>query len=76
MKIALSIFSALMLVVPSRSQPHTNLCLRPFLGAVVQAPPELRSAGPGKDVSLNFVPVVYPLYRPAEFSLSPLDREF
>ncbi len=27
--------------------------------------------GPGKDISLNFVPVVYPLYKPAEMSVPP-----
>src|SRR5579875_135002 len=33
-------------------------------------------AGPGKDISLNFVPVVYPLYRPAELRVRPAEREF
>lgn len=33
-------------------------------------------AGPGKDISLNFVPVVYPLYRPAELPVKPEEREF
>jgi FtsP/CotA-like multicopper oxidase with cupredoxin domain len=32
--------------------------------------------GPGKDISLNFVPIVYPLYRPAEISARPGEREF
>jgi FtsP/CotA-like multicopper oxidase with cupredoxin domain len=33
-------------------------------------------SGPGKDVSLNFVPVMYPLYRPAELRVRPAEREF
>lgn len=33
-------------------------------------------AGPGKDISLNFVPIVYPLYRPAEMPVRPAEREF
>jgi FtsP/CotA-like multicopper oxidase with cupredoxin domain len=33
-------------------------------------------AGPGKDVSLNFVPVMFPLYRPAELIVHPEQREF
>jgi FtsP/CotA-like multicopper oxidase with cupredoxin domain len=33
-------------------------------------------AGPGKDISLNFVPVMYPLYRPAEIPVKPGQREF
>ena len=33
-------------------------------------------AGPGKDVSLNFVPIMYPLYRPAEMPVKPGRREF
>ena len=32
--------------------------------------------GPGKDVSLNFVPVAFPLYKPAEMSVRPAEREF
>jgi len=33
-------------------------------------------AGPGKDVSINFVPVMFPLYRPAEMTVKPGQREF
>lgn len=33
-------------------------------------------SGPGKDISLNFVPVMYPLYRPAELPVRPGEREF
>jgi FtsP/CotA-like multicopper oxidase with cupredoxin domain len=33
-------------------------------------------AGPGKDISLNFVPIMYPLYRPAEMPVKPGQREF
>lgn len=32
--------------------------------------------GPGKDISLNFVPVMYPLYRPARLDVPPAKREF
>ncbi|HYK60603.1 MAG TPA: multicopper oxidase family protein [Bryobacteraceae bacterium] len=32
--------------------------------------------GPGKDISLNFVPVIFPLYKPAEMSVRPGEREF
>jgi FtsP/CotA-like multicopper oxidase with cupredoxin domain len=32
--------------------------------------------GPGKDISINFVPVVFPIYRPAEIQVKPLQREF
>ncbi|MBV8904452.1 MAG: multicopper oxidase domain-containing protein [Acidobacteriia bacterium] len=37
---------------------------------------EAEDAGPGKDISLNFVPVMYPLYRPAEMPVKPNQREF
>ena len=33
-------------------------------------------AGPGKDISLNFVPVLFPLYFPAEMPVRPRRREF
>ncbi|MGH9663430.1 MAG: multicopper oxidase family protein, partial [Bryobacteraceae bacterium] len=33
-------------------------------------------SGAGKDISLNFVPVMYPLYRPAQLSVRPGEREF
>jgi FtsP/CotA-like multicopper oxidase with cupredoxin domain len=33
-------------------------------------------AGPGKDLSINFVPVMYPLYRPATIIAKPETREF
>ena len=33
-------------------------------------------AGPGKDISLNFVAVMYPLYKPAEMQIRPGQREF
>ena len=33
-------------------------------------------AGPGKDISINFVPVMYPLYRPALMKTRPAEREF
>jgi FtsP/CotA-like multicopper oxidase with cupredoxin domain len=33
-------------------------------------------SGPGKDISLNFVPVLFPLYRPAEMAVRPDQREF
>jgi FtsP/CotA-like multicopper oxidase with cupredoxin domain len=33
-------------------------------------------AGPGKDISLNFVAVMYPLFRPAEMRARPGQREF
>jgi FtsP/CotA-like multicopper oxidase with cupredoxin domain len=32
--------------------------------------------GPGKDISLNFVPVTFPLYKPSEMSVRPGEREF
>ena len=31
---------------------------------------------PGRDVSLNFVPVMYPLFRPAVMNVRPKEREF
>jgi FtsP/CotA-like multicopper oxidase with cupredoxin domain len=33
-------------------------------------------AGPGKDLSINYVPVMYPLYRPATIIAKPEAREF
>ncbi len=33
-------------------------------------------AGPGKDISINFVPVMYPLYKPAQMIVRPSEREF
>ena len=33
-------------------------------------------AGPGKDISINFVPVMYPLNRPAQMTVPPATREF
>ena len=33
-------------------------------------------SGPGKDISLNFVPVLFPVYRPAEMAVLPDEREF
>jgi FtsP/CotA-like multicopper oxidase with cupredoxin domain len=33
-------------------------------------------SGPGKDISVNFVPVLFPLYRPAEMAVRPGEREF
>lgn len=33
-------------------------------------------SGPGKDISINFVPVLFPLYRPAEMAVRPGEREF
>jgi FtsP/CotA-like multicopper oxidase with cupredoxin domain len=33
-------------------------------------------AGPGKDISLNFVPVMYPMYRPATMKARSGQREF
>jgi FtsP/CotA-like multicopper oxidase with cupredoxin domain len=33
-------------------------------------------AGPGKDISINFVPVMYPLYQPAQMRVRPGEREF
>jgi FtsP/CotA-like multicopper oxidase with cupredoxin domain len=35
-----------------------------------------QDAGPGKNISLNFVPVMFPLYRPAEMLVKPGQREF
>jgi len=32
--------------------------------------------GPGKDISLNYVPVLFPLYFPAEMPVRPRQREF
>ncbi len=31
---------------------------------------------PGRDISLNFVPVMYPLFRPAVMNVRPKEREF
>jgi FtsP/CotA-like multicopper oxidase with cupredoxin domain len=39
-------------------------------------PESQEDAGPGKDISLNFVPVMYPLNRPAEMPVRPARREF
>lgn len=33
-------------------------------------------AGPGKDISLNFVPIMHPLKRPAQMAVPPATREF
>jgi FtsP/CotA-like multicopper oxidase with cupredoxin domain len=33
-------------------------------------------AGPGKDLSINYVPVLFPLYRPATMTVPPAEREF
>jgi FtsP/CotA-like multicopper oxidase with cupredoxin domain len=33
-------------------------------------------SGPGKDISLNFVPILFPVYRPAEMDVLPDKREF
>ncbi|HWZ33497.1 MAG TPA: multicopper oxidase family protein [Bryobacteraceae bacterium] len=33
-------------------------------------------SGPGKDISINFVPVLYPLYRPAAMTVRPGERQF
>ncbi len=33
-------------------------------------------AGPGKDISINFVPVMHPLNRPAQMNVPPATREF
>jgi FtsP/CotA-like multicopper oxidase with cupredoxin domain len=32
--------------------------------------------GPGKDISLNYIPIVFPLYRPVEMPVRPGEREF
>src|SRR5579872_3665365 len=32
--------------------------------------------GPGKDISLNYVPVLWPVYRPAAMTVPPGEREF
>ena len=37
---------------------------------------DAEDAGPGKNISLNYVPVMYPLYRPAAVSAPPSQREF
>ena len=37
---------------------------------------DTEDAGPGKDISINFVPVLYPLYRPAQMMVPPDEREF
>lgn len=37
---------------------------------------DAEDAGPGKDISINFVPVLYPLYRPAQMLVRPGEREF
>lgn len=37
---------------------------------------DAEDAGPGKDISLNFVPVMFPLYRPATLIAKPGAREF
>jgi len=34
------------------------------------------NAGPGKDISINFVPVMFPLNRPARMNVPPATREF
>jgi FtsP/CotA-like multicopper oxidase with cupredoxin domain len=33
-------------------------------------------AGPGKDISLNFVPVLFPLYKPSQMMVKPSERQF
>jgi FtsP/CotA-like multicopper oxidase with cupredoxin domain len=33
-------------------------------------------AGPGKDISINFAPILYPLYRPAAMTVRPAERQF
>jgi FtsP/CotA-like multicopper oxidase with cupredoxin domain len=33
-------------------------------------------SGPGKDISINFVPVLFPVYQPAEMVVRPGEREF
>ncbi len=37
---------------------------------------DAEDAGPGKDISINYVPVIYPLYRPAKMLVRPARREF
>jgi FtsP/CotA-like multicopper oxidase with cupredoxin domain len=37
---------------------------------------DAEDSGPGKNISLNYVPVMYPLYRPAALSVRPSQREF
>jgi len=33
-------------------------------------------AGPGKDITVNFVPILFPVYRPAMMTVPPGEREF
>ncbi|HXP88035.1 MAG TPA: multicopper oxidase domain-containing protein [Bryobacteraceae bacterium] len=37
---------------------------------------DAEDSGPGKNISINYVPVMYPLYRPAGLSVRPAQREF
>jgi FtsP/CotA-like multicopper oxidase with cupredoxin domain len=37
---------------------------------------DAEDSGPGKNISINYVPVMYPLYRPAALSVRPSQREF
>lgn len=37
---------------------------------------DAEDAGPGKNISLNYVPVMFPLYRPAAMRVPPARREF
>jgi FtsP/CotA-like multicopper oxidase with cupredoxin domain len=37
---------------------------------------DAEDSGPGKNISINYVPVMYPLYRPAALSVRPAQREF
>ncbi|HLJ13997.1 MAG TPA: multicopper oxidase domain-containing protein, partial [Bryobacteraceae bacterium] len=54
--------------------PERVLILRDQL--VPGLPDSDEDAGVGKDISLNFVPVTYPLYRPARMRVRPGEREF
>lgn len=37
---------------------------------------DAEDSGPGKNISINYVPVMYPLYRPAALNVRPAQREF
>jgi FtsP/CotA-like multicopper oxidase with cupredoxin domain len=56
--------------------PERVLALRDQIIPGPEGAEDSEDAGMDKDASVNFVPVMYPLYRPAEMKVKPGEREF
>jgi len=61
-----------------REKPQVVTGARADLARPVRpgTPDSDEDAGVEKDISLNFVPVMYPLYKPARMRVRPSEREF